>query len=287
MFGDAASAFWFYGRLGPPFVVPPFNVSDVAIGDGATLEIAWEGIGVWAPAGHARFKQPGEISDLLRTVVGAWTATSGQALVVTLEGWVEATDASFSQVTMGWVSQRPMAAMAADPASELSRRMRQTCELASRAHTIAGYRLALRDLHSAHLDSGEDAFVYAYRALEDVARHVSRRAGQLGAEGWASFHEHLGLEADQGRAELDPLKRARDAIVHGDREDVALSYAHQRREELLLDARRRVLRAMALDDNIGVEIEAALPPNDPWAVRPDSPRPAADDLGSSAQDAAR
>ena len=46
-FGSEESRFWFYGRVGPAFLVPPLNVGDVPVEEGVHLELAWEGIGLW------------------------------------------------------------------------------------------------------------------------------------------------------------------------------------------------------------------------------------------------
>lgn len=266
-FGEESSGFWFYGRLGPTFLVPPFNVSDVEVGDGARLEIGWEGIGLWASPGHRSFKQPGEATSLFRTVVGAWAAMSGTALTVAVEGWVEAHHAEFLDATMGWFSNRPGAAAQALPDTEISRNMRSACELAVRVRSSAAYRLALRDIHSALSDTEDDAFVFAYRALEDIARAVTGSVGQLRDSDWAALHERLGQEAAEARAEIEPLRLARNAVVHGTKDNEALFVAHQRRAELLLDARRRVLRALASDPELGLDsLPAVLPADDPWAT---------------------
>src|SRR5690242_14473853 len=106
-FGAEDSGFWFHGRIGPAFLVPPFNVSDVPVVEGVRLEVVWEGIGVWSRPGQRAYKQPGDATSLFRTVVAAWALLSGTALTVTTEGWVEAHGAAFDDSTMGWVINRP------------------------------------------------------------------------------------------------------------------------------------------------------------------------------------
>ena len=267
VFGDASSGFWFYGRIGPAFLVPPFSVSDVPVADGVQLQVAWEGIGLWAPPGESKFKQPGEATTLFRTVVSSWALMSGTALTVTLEGWVEAHDADVAVSTMGWIINRPGAAAQASPESEVSNIMREACELAAKINSRDPYRLAVRDVHSALSDSDDDAFVYAYRALEDLARAVSGTEEQVTEADWKALHERLGQDPEIARKEIEPLRLARNAIGHGNPQHADLREARLRRSELLLDVRRRVLRAIASDEELGIgDITAMLPEGDPWAA---------------------
>jgi hypothetical protein len=268
VFGEESSGFWFYGRIGPGFLVPPFSVSDVAVTDAVQLQIAWEGIGLWSPPGERQFKQPREANTLFGTVISAWALMSGTALTVTLEGWVEAHNAAVADSTMGWIINRPGAAAQASPQSEQSKLMREACELATKIYQRAPYRLAVRDVHSALSDREDDAFVYAYRALEDLARAVSGQEEQLTGADWQALHNRLGQDPEIAAKEIEPLRLARNAIGHGNPDHSDLREARQRRDDLLLDVRRRVLRALASDAELGVgDIAAKLPEGDPWAAR--------------------
>ena len=267
MFGDEHSAFWFHGRLAPLELIPPFSVSGVRVADDVSLEVAWHGIGVWARPGTRRFKQPGEASNLFRTVVGAWAAASGTALTVSTEGWIEAKNAQVSDSVLGWIGWRRRSLVQQDEAELWSDRMRAACELAVRAHEISGYRLALRDIHSSLLEgAGDDAYVFAYRALEDLARAITNSENELRASDWERLHDHIGQDREEARAAIEPLRLARNMVAHGGPPE-NLASVNLQRDELLLDARRRVLRALASDERIGIaDIPAALEANDSWAV---------------------
>src|SRR6266496_1685376 len=92
-FGEATSAFWFYGRLLPSHHVAPFDVQNVQIAPDVFFEVAFDGIGLWAKPGGKDFKQFGEATAFLRLVVASYALLSREALDVTMEGWVEATEA--------------------------------------------------------------------------------------------------------------------------------------------------------------------------------------------------
>lgn len=249
-FGNETSGFWFHGRLGPAFLVPSFNVSDVRVCDGVHVEIAWEGIGLWSRPGHRQFKQIGEATSLFRTIVGAWATMSGTALAVTTEGWIEATGVEYDSSIMGWVINRPGAAAQAVSDSETSWRMRTACDLAVAVHDLPPYRLALRDLHNALGETEPDSLVFAYRALEDLARAVSGQKGNLTGADWRALHERLGQDPAEARAQIEPLRLARNALMHGNAGAAEADRGQARRDEFLLGVRQRVLQALATDPGL-------------------------------------
>jgi hypothetical protein len=96
-------------------------------------------------------------------------------------------------------------------------------------HSHGPYRLAVRDVHSALSDSEDDAFVYAYRALEDLARAVSGQEEQLTGADWTALHERTGQNPSAAREEIEPLRVARNAVGHGNPDHGDLHAAPLRR----------------------------------------------------------
>ena len=69
--------------------------------------------------------------------------------------------------------------------------MKRAAEVAVAAREEPGYRLALRDVHSAllldQLSRSDDAFVFAYRSLVDLTRGFTGRfSGDVTAGDWTS-----------------------------------------------------------------------------------------------------
>jgi hypothetical protein len=123
--------------------------------------------------------------------------------------------------------------------------MRRAARLAIAIHPLPGWRLAVRDVHSAlGGDPGDDAFVFGYRAIEDLVRAVTHRTGELRAMDWRRLHTHLATSQDTFLRRVEPLKSARDCVVHGDVSDPALEHARAHRESVLEISRRIVADAI-------------------------------------------
>jgi hypothetical protein len=122
--------------------------------------------------------------------------------------------------------------------------MRRAARLAAKVHNLPGWRLALRDIHSALRDRGDDGFVFAYRALEDVARAVSGQSGQLRSKDWAQLHGLLGTSDVAFLARIKPLHEARRAAGHGDESDPKLQAARANRDAVIAIARLVVAEAL-------------------------------------------
>jgi hypothetical protein len=122
------------------------------------------------------------------------------------------------------------------------------------ARNVPGYRLALRDVLAALRDRGDDAFVFAHRAVSDVARAVS----SSGRIDWPALHRHLSTTEEAFRERLGPLQDARDAAAHGADADVALALARRNHHGLVKLARQIVAQAMIADNRIPLGIDTDL-----------------------------
>jgi hypothetical protein len=151
-------------------------------------------------------------------IVAAYTVGSGIALDFAFTGWVEATDATFTGTVVGFVvprGHRPKI----DPQGRRSRDVQVAVDTAAQTFSRGSWRLALLDVHAAYLAvGGDDSFVFAYRAIEDLARAVSPTA----KKSWPHLNTHLGLTKQQLQSRTRRLFNARNAAAHGDLNDAAL-----------------------------------------------------------------
>jgi hypothetical protein len=102
------------------------------------------------------------------------------------------------------------------------------------------WRLAIGDVHSAYMTGTDDSFVFAYRAVEDLARAQSPTADK----DWGALHSLLATTEKAFRRRTRRLYLARNAVAHGDPEDPDLLWARQRRERLLRLSRSIVREAL-------------------------------------------
>lgn len=121
--------------------------------------------------------------------------------------------------------------------------MRAAIELAAATHHAGGWRLAVRDIYAAIRAKdrqSDDCFVFAYRAVEDLA-HAASSTGQ---KTWPDLHTLLGTSAQRFKNRTTPLMLARNAAAHGDDTDPALIQARNQRNALVQRARRIVRDAI-------------------------------------------
>ena len=168
---------------------------------------------------------------------------TGVALDFGLDGWVEATKAKFEGAVIGtMVDQRGHHAKL-DESGKRSVDMRAAVELAVAVAHRGGWWLAVRDIHAAARERdrrSDDCFVFAFRAVEDLAHAASATPGK----DWAALHTLLGTSKDKFMTRTEPLRLARNAVAHGDENDPELVKARANRKALVTKARRIVRDAI-------------------------------------------
>ncbi len=107
-------------------------------------------------------------------------------------------------------------------------------------------RLAFKDLGFSLHDRGDDAFLYAYRAVENARRfHADKVSATETKPVWPSLHAALGTSEGQ----LQPLTDAATSIRHGDTKSAALAAARVNRDATLVLA-EDVLRQVAQQEGV-------------------------------------
>lgn len=252
-FGDQTPGWWFYGRLRPT-AATRFNVQEVPVAPGVRLEVFHDAIAMWSKSGPNAIHGPQEPNELFALVLGAYALITGVALDWSLDGWVEATGARFDGTMMGVVVDPRGHDPMLSPRSRRSVDMRRAARLAISVRSVPSYRLALRDIYAAFHDRGDDAFVFAYRAIEDVARAVSGRRGDLRPSDWRALHDHLGTDEEAFTARIRGLQDARNAAAHGDEQDAELLAARADRDARIEIARQVVAETLAADERLPFEL---------------------------------
>lgn len=215
-----------------------------------TVEVYADGIGVWSQPNTTFARSVEDARGFLGIITAAYTLRSGMPLDFTFTGWVEAKKASFEGTMMGFVVPRGYK-------PELSGRTRNTrnADMTAAVHLAAAvfhrgpWRLAVRDVHAAYLaeaTQSDDAFVFAARAIEDLAYAVST----TGEKSWPDLHAHLGTKKPLFLRRTKRLWDARNAVAHGDENDPALVAARPARKNLVDLSRRVVLEAIAAEPSL-------------------------------------
>jgi hypothetical protein len=107
-------------------------------------------------------------------------------------------------------------------------------------------RLAFKDFGFSLRDRGDDAFLYAYRAVENARRfHADKVSAMETKPVWPPLHAALGTSERQ----LQPLTNAATSIRHGDTKSAALAAARVNRDATLVLA-EDVLRRLAQHEGV-------------------------------------
>jgi hypothetical protein len=234
------------GKLSP-FASTGFNVQNVPVDADTYVDVFADGVAVWSKAGSTFSRSYEEARAFLGLVAASYTLVSGVALDFAFTGWVEATEATFDGTMIGFVMPRgPRPRINAQ--SKRSTQMRKAIEVAVAVSHRGPWRLAVRDVHEAHLAAKQtdDAFVFAYRAIEDLTRAFSVD----GQKCWADLQAHLGTSEVTLKRRTKRLKAARDAVGHGDENDLSLVYAREHTSRLIGLSRTIVREAFTAESSL-------------------------------------
>jgi hypothetical protein len=109
------------------------------------------------------------------------------------------------------------------------------------------WRFARLDLSAACAEEGDDAFLYAYRAVQNYVRALSPTGVDTD---WPVLCVALSETSAEFQASFRPLWEARDEIAHGNRSAGALVTARAERLRLLQLARSIVQRAIGEHERV-------------------------------------
>lgn len=204
------STYYFIGTLSDPFA--KFNVQEYPLGDGHYLEVYFDGIAVWGTYAPDRFEDLRQnIGDALDTITAAFAFQTRKPIQCTLLNWVEAKGVDATQSVVGWILKRPgRGRHYAERDSRNTPWKRSGSLYRNRAKVSSNHLLALKDWHLALADHGDNAFLFAYRALEDICRAATGCA-TTDSSSWKRMHALLGTSADQ----VKPLTDISKVVRHG------------------------------------------------------------------------
>jgi len=204
------STYFFIGRLSDPG--SRFQVQDARLGGGLRLAVFWDAIVVSGPTVDPFDSFRSRVQRALDLTVAAYVFKTKNPIDYRLENWVEALKVS----TDGVVGRFLRPTQPPPPIASTRSPINTPWKLAARldqAHVAAkiteNHVLALRDYQLAMLDPSDNAFIYAYRAVEDICRAVSGQP-DIDAQAWTAMNNALNTTQQL----TDPLRLASIAIRH-------------------------------------------------------------------------
>jgi len=209
--GNQASTYFFIGRLGSSPL--RFQVQDADAGDGLRLDVYLDAISAWGTTVEPFDTFRVAVRTTLDFIVAAYAFKARHALDYRLDNWVEVKGVIGNAGIVG----RFLAPNEAPPTLPSTRSPTNTpWKLAARLNRsrLAGgvtqnHVLALRDYQQAMLDPSDNAFFFAWRAVEDVCRTVAN-VTDVSAAAWGTMNVALNTTQQM----TQPLNDASIAVRH-------------------------------------------------------------------------
>lgn len=242
---------WAWGSVTPQ-ALARFNVHEAWAGAGCSVSFMDELFVLrFGPGLEPGSDSPPE--SVIEPILGAYALLEGIAFDWNFLGGMDLKGGSWDSVGyFKWVGRHQTFDTAPDGPGSIA--MIRAIRVAEAARGVPGYRLALRDVLATVRDPGDDRFVFAHRAVADLAR----AATGSGDVEWSALHYRLSTTEEAFRERLGPLQDARDAAAHGDDQDPALVLARRRRDVLVKLARQIVVEAMVADERMPLDAETRI-----------------------------
>jgi hypothetical protein len=235
-----ASTYFIIGTLSPEADCLAFNPGELPLGkSGWVLDICYTLVTLWNPRSRQPFASiKSSAREQLGLLVDLYSFHSNRLLAVKLLNWVEARDVSAKQNMIGAFLGTEAIKVSSNRKNEQNRRWRKVAKVFPYVVNQPHLRLAVKDYVAALRDEGDDAMLFAYRAVEDVCRSLRPIAGQFTSADWQHMHTTIGTRKDV----LDPLIKVAKQVRHGNVTNKAVSAARRRRTKLLAVSRETILR---------------------------------------------
>ena len=230
----SASTFFFLARLSPEGDCRGFNPGELSLGDGWILDICYDLMCLWNPRVGGTFPDTKLfVREACNLLTDLYSFKADKVLAFELRNWVETKEMESLKNVIGTFLPNVQPGRKPSPASEGSRRWKRVAKAFLCIHNNPHLRLSIKDYVSAIRDSGDDAFFFAYRAIESICRSASGATGDLQPSDWTTMHSRLGTT----KSKIDPLTSVATAIRHGDVKSMVLVNARANRDHLLTIAR--------------------------------------------------
>ncbi|HMS22689.1 MAG TPA: hypothetical protein PKA38_02885 [Candidatus Levybacteria bacterium] len=224
---NEASTYFFIGRISD--FSAEYQVQNKFIDGNYVFELFMSGISIWGKSDKPFEEVRSEIIQMLDTIFGLFTLSTNKPLIYTLEHWVETKENVATKNIIGWFKPTNNPVRVRSMRSPINTAWKNSVKYCRKVlSSNPNYSLALQDYHKSIIDTGDEAFFYAYRAVEDICRAVSGM-DDTKESAWDKMHKDLGTTKEQ----LDSLLKVAEEIRHGKKNTQKIKDARTKRAELL------------------------------------------------------
>lgn len=235
----SSSTYFFIAQLLPEQDCWSFYPGEISLDNGWVLDICFDLAAFWNPKLEQNFDEiKSSVGETFNVLTALYSFSSQKPLTFRLQHWVEAKQVLSKDNVIGIFKSKSAPKGVASARHPSNRRWRRVCRAFRKIQGEQNLRLALKDYVSAMKDGGDDAFFFAYRAIENVCRKASGCTGDILPKDWSLMHQKLGTTKDQ----ITPLTLVAQEIRHGNIASPILSNARSNRTQIL-EISRKVLAA--------------------------------------------
>ena len=225
MQNSQGSTFYFIGRLSPSTWCKNFNPGELHFGDGYVLDVFQELVSIWVPGTDQPFeKVRNQALEHVDTCVSLFSFLTNKNIDFRITNWIEAKETDSQKNTIGYFQGKENIPRAPSKKNKDNIVWRKISKDLWKVEDSFFHKAALKDYKNFKNASGDDAFFYAYRILENI-----RRAATNGSDEWNKMHKILGTK----EAQIKPLTDVSTKVRHGEFNCGILLEARQRKEEIV------------------------------------------------------
>jgi hypothetical protein len=252
---EGRRTYFFFADVEPKELMTFGVEAGIQLDDDSTLEVLGHALAYWAIAEEQdvltlrAFVQ--DVFDVTLAIYALIRLDRGDRrdalrLRAELHSWLEVRGVEARANVVGTIHERYEAGAVTELDGPRARDFTTAANAAWRFVREPTLRLAFKDLGFSLRDRGDDAFLYAYRAVENARRfHADKVSATERKPVWPPLHAALGTSEEQ----LQPLTDAATSIRHGDTKSAALAAARVNRNATLMLA-EDVLRRLAEHEGV-------------------------------------
>jgi len=213
---DKNSTYFVIGRLRPAEYCANFNPGELDFGDGWILDVYYDLICIWSADVSHGFQEllPG-IREKFHLVTDLFAFRTERLISYELQNWVEARDTESRKNMIGAFLGDESTGSRPRRNSRPNVSWKRAAQKADKINSNPQLRLAIKDYVAALRDPGDDAFFFAYRAIENSCRSISGVTGQCESSDWTRMHRLLGTSKRSIQRLTDTAKDIRHGAVSG------------------------------------------------------------------------
>ncbi len=221
------STYFFIGRLSD--YTAQYQVQNFFVNSNFVLEVFMSGISIWGSSKGTFEELRKKIIQMLDIIIAAYIFKTNKIISYRLEHWVETREKVSRKNMIGWIRPPNTPAVLRSTRSSINTPWKKAAKLyAKLLVSNPNYAIALQDYSLAVSHIGDDAFFFAYRAIEDICRAVTG-LDNTKSRSWNTMHTKLSTSEPQ----IKPLKNVADDVRHGKRKSLVIKRARKQKGKII------------------------------------------------------